>query len=87
MRTGAAAQLVDRNSTIVNGVLALLDHRLPAVSKTSAHGPWIEPAPSSFKTSCGAIVCAPVNPTSEAAAKPSIEVPPLFATHRLPADR
>src|SRR5580692_3036810 len=75
---------VDRNSTIVNGVFALLDHRLPNESKTSAHGAWIEPAPSSFKTSWGAIVCVPVSPTSEAAAKPSIEVPALFATHRLP---
>src|SRR5450755_2101518 len=75
---------VAANSTTVKGALALLDHKLPAASKTSAQGAWIEPAPSSFKTSCGAMVCAPVRPANEAAAKPSIEVPALLATHRLP---
>ena len=78
---------VDRNSTIVNGVFALLDHRSPAVSKTSAHGPWIEPAPSSFKTSWGAIVCVPVSPASEAAAKPSNRSAPVVRDPQIAGDR
>ena len=37
-----AARSAAANSTIVNGALALLDQRLPAASKISAHGPWME---------------------------------------------
>jgi len=50
---------VAANLTTVKGALALLDHRSPAASKTSAHGAWIEPAPSSLRTSCGASVPHP----------------------------
>src|SRR5258708_4249432 len=44
---------VGPNLTRVNGALALLDHRSPAVSKKRAHGPWIDPWPSSLRTTSG----------------------------------
>src|SRR5260370_34154056 len=54
---------VGPNLTRVKGELALLDHRSPAVSNTSAHGPWIDPWPSSLRTTSGvrfAIVPRPI---------------------------
>src|SRR6202051_1590407 len=76
---------VGPNFTSVNGEFALLDHRSPAWSNTSAHGPWTELLPASLRTTSGTRTWRPLPIAGRwPALNSKIVVSALFAMYRLP---
>src|SRR5487761_1004403 len=81
-----AVKLALENWTTVPGELALLDQRLPVLSNASAHGPWMEPLPSSDSIMLGVRVTLPLAVGSVDALNSKIVVVPLLAIHRSPLE-